>query len=102
VGIENPVHLIFIAAVALIVLGPKRLPALARALGQAVREFRASLDAGAEAEPEGGVEDAQPSAVAQHPPAIEHAASDSSSQHGVAPSSAAATPDAGARPGAGA
>ena len=45
-GIENPVHLIFIAAVALIVLGPKRLPALARALGQAVREFRASLEEG--------------------------------------------------------
>ncbi len=47
-GIENPVHLLFIAAVALIVLGPKRLPALARALGQAVREFRASLEAGSE------------------------------------------------------
>jgi TatA/E family protein of Tat protein translocase len=44
VGIENPVHLLFIAAIALIVLGPKRLPALARALGQAVREFRASLE----------------------------------------------------------
>jgi TatA/E family protein of Tat protein translocase len=47
VGIENPLHLLFIAAVALIVLGPKRLPALARALGQAVREFRASLEEGA-------------------------------------------------------
>ena len=40
VGIENPVHLLFIAAVALIVLGPKRLPTLARALGQGIREFR--------------------------------------------------------------
>ena len=30
-GIESPVHLLFIAAVALIVLGPKRLPALAKA-----------------------------------------------------------------------
>ncbi|TMM16964.1 MAG: twin-arginine translocase TatA/TatE family subunit [Actinobacteria bacterium] len=48
VGIENPVHLLFIAVVALIVLGPKRLPALARALGQAVREFRASLEQGSE------------------------------------------------------
>jgi TatA/E family protein of Tat protein translocase len=51
-GIDNPVHLLFIAAVALIVLGPKRLPALARALGQAVREFRASLEEGAGREPE--------------------------------------------------
>ena len=52
VGIENPVHLLFIVAVALIVLGPKRLPALARALGKAVREFRTSLEAGAEPTPE--------------------------------------------------
>ena len=34
-GIDNPVHLIFIAAVALIVLGPKRLPDMARSLGTA-------------------------------------------------------------------
>ncbi len=46
-GIESPVHLLFIALVALIVLGPKRLPALARALGQGIREFRQSLDIGA-------------------------------------------------------
>jgi sec-independent protein translocase protein TatA len=42
-GIDNPVHLIFIAAVALIVLGPKRLPDLARSLGHGMREFRESL-----------------------------------------------------------
>ena len=42
-GIDNPVHLIFIAAVALIVLGPKRLPELARSLGHGIREFRESL-----------------------------------------------------------
>jgi sec-independent protein translocase protein TatA len=52
VGIENPVHLLFIAIVALIVLGPKRLPRLARALGDGIREFRAALDAGGERGPE--------------------------------------------------
>jgi sec-independent protein translocase protein TatA len=62
VGLENPVHLIFIAAVALIVLGPKRLPALARALGQAVREFRASLDEGSRPQPEDEVAPAAPAA----------------------------------------
>ncbi len=46
-GIESPVHLLFLAAVALIVLGPKRLPALAKALGQGIREFRESLTEGA-------------------------------------------------------
>jgi sec-independent protein translocase protein TatA len=44
VGIDSPTHLLFIAAVALIVLGPKRLPELARALGRGMREFRQALD----------------------------------------------------------
>jgi len=42
-GIENPVHLLFIAAVALIVLGPKRLPEVAKALGHGIREFRQAV-----------------------------------------------------------
>jgi TatA/E family protein of Tat protein translocase len=46
-GIESPTHLIFIAIVALIVLGPKRLPDLARSLGHGIREFRQSLEDGA-------------------------------------------------------
>ncbi|MGA9283952.1 MAG: twin-arginine translocase TatA/TatE family subunit [Solirubrobacteraceae bacterium] len=46
-GIESPVHLLFLGAVALMVLGPKRLPELARALGKGIREFRESIDAGA-------------------------------------------------------
>jgi sec-independent protein translocase protein TatA len=45
-GIENPVHLLFIALVALIVLGPKRLPKLARAVGQGIREFREAIGQG--------------------------------------------------------
>jgi TatA/E family protein of Tat protein translocase len=62
-GIESPVHLLFIAVVALIVLGPKRLPEVARALGQGIREFRGAMDAAAHpAEP------AQPP-PAQPPPA---------------------------------
>ncbi|HEY4426575.1 MAG TPA: twin-arginine translocase TatA/TatE family subunit [Solirubrobacteraceae bacterium] len=42
-GIENPVHLLFIAVIALIVLGPRRLPELTRAAGRAVREFREAI-----------------------------------------------------------
>lgn len=51
-GIGNPVHLAFIAIVALIVLGPKRLPDLARSLGHGMREFRDALSAAADEEPE--------------------------------------------------
>jgi sec-independent protein translocase protein TatB len=45
-GIGNPLHLLFVAVVALVVLGPKRLPELARALGKGMREFRQALDDG--------------------------------------------------------
>jgi len=50
-GIENPVHLLFIAIVALVVLGPKRLPELAKALGHGIREFREAVSTGATEEP---------------------------------------------------
>jgi sec-independent protein translocase protein TatA len=55
VGIENPVHILFLAAVALIVLGPKRLPELTRAAGKSIREFREALNGGVvEEEPNDG------------------------------------------------
>ncbi|GEM_PF-994089 len=57
-GIGNPVHLIFLAAIALIVLGPKRLPELARALGKGMQEFRESMSEAA-----GHEEHASPPAV---------------------------------------
>jgi sec-independent protein translocase protein TatA len=59
-GIGNPIHLIFIAAVALIVLGPKRLPDLARSLGNGMREFRESLSEAASAQ--------EPAAAEKTPP----------------------------------
>jgi sec-independent protein translocase protein TatA len=46
VGIESPVHLLFLGVVALMVLGPKRLPELARALGKGMREFREAINVG--------------------------------------------------------
>jgi sec-independent protein translocase protein TatA len=41
--ILQPSHLIFILIVALLFLGPKRLPSAGRALGQSLREFKGSL-----------------------------------------------------------
>jgi sec-independent protein translocase protein TatA len=41
--ILQPTHLIFILIVALLFLGPKRLPAAGRALGQGLREFKSSI-----------------------------------------------------------
>jgi sec-independent protein translocase protein TatA len=42
-GLLQPTHLIILLGVALIFLGPKRLPDAGRALGQGLREFRASV-----------------------------------------------------------
>ena len=42
-GILQPTHLIILLGVALILLGPKRLPDAGRALGQGLREFKASV-----------------------------------------------------------
>jgi sec-independent protein translocase protein TatA len=62
-GIENPVHLLFLAAVALVVLGPRRLPELARAAGKGMREFREALNGEGE-EDASGVAARSPSDVA--------------------------------------
>ena len=66
-GIENPVHILFIAIVALIVLGPKRLPDLARALGSGIREFRDAVGEGSEHRPQPPVTQAAPVAQAAPP-----------------------------------
>jgi len=42
-SILEPSHVIVILVVALLVLGPKRLPHAGRALGQGLREFRSSI-----------------------------------------------------------
>jgi sec-independent protein translocase protein TatA len=39
----QPTHLIFILVVALLVLGPKRLPEVGRSLGRGIRDFRGAL-----------------------------------------------------------
>jgi len=42
-SILEPSHVIVILVVALLVLGPKRLPHAGRALGQGLSEFRSSI-----------------------------------------------------------
>lgn len=72
-GIESPVHLLFIAVVALVVLGPKRLPKLARALGQGIREFRGALEQAQSRPAELAPPDQAPASAKTEPPADEHA-----------------------------
>jgi sec-independent protein translocase protein TatB len=39
-GAFSPLHILIVAVVALLVLGPEQLPKAARTLGQGLREFR--------------------------------------------------------------
>ena len=39
----GPLEVVLVAAIALLVLGPKRLPGAARSLGKGIREFRESV-----------------------------------------------------------
>jgi sec-independent protein translocase protein TatA len=41
--ILQPTHLLFVLVVALLVLGPKRLPEAGRALGRGIRDFRSAI-----------------------------------------------------------
>ncbi len=42
-GLENPVHLIFILAVLLMLFGAKRLPEMGRGIGSGLRGFKDAL-----------------------------------------------------------
>jgi sec-independent protein translocase protein TatA len=50
-GILQPTHLIILLIVALVFLGPKRLPDAGRALGQGLKEFKNSIGGGHETDP---------------------------------------------------
>lgn len=41
--IVQPTHLLFVLVVALLVLGPKRLPEVGRSLGRGIRDFRTAI-----------------------------------------------------------
>ena len=56
-GALSPVHLIIILVIALLILGPGKLPETGAALGHAIREFRQAVDG----------KDVSPSQVARTP-----------------------------------
>ena len=43
-GLESPMHLVVVLIVAVLVLGPKKLPEAARGLGTGIRHFKDSLE----------------------------------------------------------
>jgi sec-independent protein translocase protein TatA len=43
-GLESPMHLLVVLIVAVLVLGPKKLPDAGRALGSGIRQFKDSIE----------------------------------------------------------
>lgn len=43
-GLLQPMHMLLILGVALVVFGPKRLPEIGKALGEAIRGFKNTLN----------------------------------------------------------
>ena len=68
--ILQPTHLIFVLVVALLVLGPKRLPEVGRSLGRGLREFRQTMSGEDHDRVESGTSQ---TSVASTPPASEPA-----------------------------
>ena len=62
----GPLELVVVLAIALIVLGPKKLPEVGRSLGKGMREFKSSLSGEHE-------EDQKPAAAETAPEAAEKA-----------------------------
>ena len=44
-GLFQPTHLLIILAIALLVLGPRKIPELARGIGEGIRGFKTALKA---------------------------------------------------------
>jgi sec-independent protein translocase protein TatA len=61
--ILQPTHLLFVLVIALLVLGPKRLPEVGRALGRTMRDFRSAISGEEPHEPT-IAESAEPSSAA--------------------------------------
>jgi sec-independent protein translocase protein TatA len=50
-GADSPIKILIVLVIALVVLGPSRLPELGRSLGQGIREFRQAVETPSEASP---------------------------------------------------
>jgi sec-independent protein translocase protein TatA len=68
-GLDNPIHLLFLGVLLLLVFGAKRLPEMGHSLGAGLRGFKDSLSS-----------DAEPSSIAEH---VAPCATDVPSEAGV-------------------
>ena len=67
--ILQPTHLLLLLAVALLVLGPKKLPDAARAIGRGLHDFRGAVNGDPREAPGGALDAESPPARAADPSA---------------------------------
>jgi sec-independent protein translocase protein TatA len=69
-GLDNPLHIIFLVVILLLVFGAKRLPEIGRSLGTGMREFKQSVtgESHSHDQPHQTLPPATPQAPAQPPP----------------------------------
>jgi sec-independent protein translocase protein TatA len=75
-GALSPVHLIIILVVALLVIGPGKLPETGAALGRAIRDFRQAVDGKEEAAAPGGADPVTPAPSQAAPVTTDGASTD--------------------------
>ena len=51
VGLDNPIHLLFLLVIVLLIFGAKRLPEMGRSLGSGLRGFKESINGETPTEP---------------------------------------------------
>ena len=75
----GPMELVVVLIIALIVLGPKKLPDAGRALGDGIRQFKGSISGGDQAPAPAALPETAPAtaaaAPAEEPAALSHAPS---------------------------
>jgi sec-independent protein translocase protein TatA len=65
-GLDNPIHLLFLLGILLLVFGAKRLPEMGRSLGSGLRGFKESINGEVPAERAGEL--VSPVVAAEHNP----------------------------------
>ena len=79
-GALSPIHLIIVLAIALLVIGPGKLPETGAALGRAIRDFRQAMDGTPEAATPGGADPVIPASSQAQPTTVDAATTDESSR----------------------
>jgi len=69
-GLDNPLHIVFLVVVLLLVFGAKRLPEIGRSLGSGMREFKDSIS-GQPSQPTLTQAAPPPEPVVAAPPAVQ-------------------------------